>query len=72
MLGGEHAPQSLATAMHGAWVNFVKTGTPRQTALPEWPAYDLARRATMHLDVDSRIVHDPDGETRRLWSNTDY
>ena len=72
MLGGEHAPQSLATVMHGAWVNFVKTGTPRHAGLPEWPAYDLARRSTMHLDVNPRIVDDPDGDTRRLWTNTDY
>jgi carboxylesterase type B len=72
MLGGDRAPQSLATSMHGAWVNFVKTGAPRHAALPEWPSYDLARRATMHLDIDSRILDDPDGETRRLWANTDY
>ena len=71
-LGGEHAPQSLATTMHGAWDSFVKTGIPRHPGLPEWPTYDLIRRATMHLDVDSRIVDDPDGEARRLWRNTDY
>jgi para-nitrobenzyl esterase len=72
LLGGEDAPQSLATLMHGAWVNFVKDGTPRNTGLPEWPPYDLARRATMHLNVKSRIVEDPNGETRHLWSGTDY
>lgn len=72
MLGGDHAPQSLATVMHGAWVSFVKTGLPRHGGLPEWPAYDPVRRATMHLDVHSRIVDDPDGETRRLWSGGEY
>ena len=53
-------------------VNFVKTGTPRHAGLPEWPAYDLGRRATMHLDVKSQVVDDPDGDSRRLWSGTDY
>jgi para-nitrobenzyl esterase len=72
MLGGTGAPQSVATVMHGAWANFVKTGSPRHHALPHWPAYDLNRRATMHLDVTSRVVDDPDGETRRLWGNTSY
>jgi para-nitrobenzyl esterase len=72
MLGAENPPQSLATTMHGAWANFVKTGTPRHAGLPEWPPYDLARRATMHLDVDSYIVDDPDSDTRRLWNDTDY
>lgn len=72
LLGGEHAPQSLATVMHGAWVNFVKTGCPRDGALPEWPPYDRARRPVMHLDVESRLVSDPDGETWQLWSGADY
>jgi carboxylesterase type B len=71
-LGGEEAPQSLATVLHGAWVNFVKDGTPRHTGLPEWPRYDLLRRATMYLDINSRIVEDPDGAARELWSHTDY
>ena len=72
VLGGEHAPQSLATDMHGAWINFIKTGSPRHDSLPEWPSYDLTRRATMHLDVSSRIVDDPNGETRKLWSGSNY
>jgi para-nitrobenzyl esterase len=72
LLGGELAPQSLATAMHGAWANFVKTGSPRFAGLPEWPPYDLIRRATMHLDVESHIVDDPDSDTRQLWNDTDY
>jgi carboxylesterase type B len=72
LLGGEDAPQSLATVMHGAWAAFVKHGTPGYAGLPEWPSYDLARRATMHFDVNSRIADDPGGEMRRVWSNTDY
>jgi para-nitrobenzyl esterase len=72
LLGGEDAPQSLATVMHGAWVSFVKDGAPRHAGLPEWPSYDLARRATMHLDVNSHIADDPGGDMRRMWSNTDY
>lgn len=72
LLGGDSAPRSLATVMHGAWVSFVETGIPRHAGLPEWPPYDGARRATMHLDVDSQVIHDPDGETRRLWIDTDY
>ena len=72
MLGGDQAPQSLATAMHGAWVNFVKTGAPYHDGLPKWPAFDPTRRATMDLDVESRVVTDVDDETRRLWNGTDY
>jgi para-nitrobenzyl esterase len=34
---------------------------------PGWPAYDLARRATLHIDVTSRIVDDPEAALRTLW-----
>jgi len=26
----------------------------------------------MHLDINSRVVDDPGGEMRQVWSNTDY
>jgi para-nitrobenzyl esterase len=71
-LGAPNPPQSLATAMHGAWANFIKTGLPQHHSLPEWPAYDTTRRATMQLDVESRIVDDPNGEERRLWDGVQY
>ena len=70
--GAPNPPQSLATAMHGAWVNFVKTGSPQHPNLPEWPAYDPIRRATMQLDVESRVVEDPDGEDRALWEGAQH
>jgi carboxylesterase type B len=72
MLGADNPPQSLAATMHGAWVNFIKTGSPQHPNLPEWPAYDPIRRATMNLNVESRIVEDPDGEERRLWEGVQY
>jgi para-nitrobenzyl esterase len=64
---GSDPPGSLASAMHGAWVQFIKTGTPGHPVLPEWPAYDLTRRATMQFDATSQVVDDPDGDERRLW-----
>jgi para-nitrobenzyl esterase len=66
------AAQSLATAMHGAWVNFVKTGSPQHPDLPEWPHYDLTRRATMELNSASRVVDDPCPEERQLWEAARY
>jgi para-nitrobenzyl esterase len=71
MFTGGSAPQSIATQMHAAWVSFAKTGDPngdpRTGELPEWPAYDTARRATMLLDVEPQVADDPDGELRELW-----
>ena len=35
--------------------------------LPEWPAYDTQRRATMRFDVTPEIVDDPMGDDRAAW-----
>ena len=58
---GGSAPQSLADAMHGAWVRFATTGAPG------WPAYDVDRRPTMRLDATSSVVDDPHGAERAAW-----
>jgi para-nitrobenzyl esterase len=50
---GPNPPQSLADAMHGAWLAFAATGDPG------WPKYDLSRRATMHFDTSSQVMNDP-------------
>jgi len=71
-LAGREPSPDLARAMHGAWVTFVQTGVPRHPSLPQWPAYDTQRRATMRLDLHSRVVEDPLGEERRLWDSVQY
>ncbi|MGN1038092.1 MAG: carboxylesterase family protein, partial [Mailhella sp.] len=50
---GVNPPDSLADAMHGAWVRFASTGDPG------WAAFDTSRRMTMRFDVESREVSDP-------------
>jgi len=67
MIGSSPGAQDLARVMHGAWVNFMKTGSPQHADLPDWPAYEPTRRATMQLDVESGVIEDPDGADRRLW-----
>jgi para-nitrobenzyl esterase len=68
-LTGSAPPQSLADAMHAAWVAFARTGNPGTSALPTWPRYDLARRATMRFDSVSQVVEDPGATTRVLWES---
>ncbi len=60
MLGPE-PPQEVATAMHRAWVSFIRHGDAG------WPVYDLARRATMRFDIVSKVVEDPRAAERALW-----
>ena len=55
---------SLAAAMSEAWVSFARTGNPNHRGLPEWPAFDASKRATMVFDNVSRAVDDPYREER--------
>lgn len=66
MTGSGAEQQKLADLMSDAWIAFARTGNPQTRALPQWPTYDVARRATMIFDVTPRIVDDPDGAEREL------
>ncbi|MGW2480403.1 carboxylesterase/lipase family protein [Streptomyces sp. NPDC001571] len=58
---GEEPPQSLADALHGAWVAFAKTGEPG------WAAYDRDTRTTQVFDTVPGVENDPRAEERALW-----
>jgi para-nitrobenzyl esterase len=65
--GADGAPE-LAAIMSASWAAFARNGTPDNPALPRWPAYTAAGRATMVFDTRCRVVDDPDAEARQLWS----
>jgi para-nitrobenzyl esterase len=58
-VGPGDAPQKLADKMQAAWLAFARTGSPNCAALPDWPAYDVTRRATMIFDNVCRVADDP-------------
>ncbi|MFE0651983.1 carboxylesterase/lipase family protein [Streptomyces sp. NPDC059534] len=60
---GQHPPQALADAVHGAWVSFAKTGSPG------WQAYEKTTRTTMTFGATpaSAPVSDPRAEERMVW-----
>lgn len=59
---GDDPPQSLARAMHQAWVRFATTGDPG------WPRYDAQHRNVMRFDADGgTLATDPEASIRRLW-----
>lgn len=71
MFAGEATPEleALATAMADAWVAFTRSGTPSANGLPDWPVYDTERRATLWFEPGAnRVVDDPWGDERRLWT----
>jgi para-nitrobenzyl esterase len=58
-LVGTAPPRSLATAMHGAWGAFVRTGSPQLPAGPRWDRYEPTSRPMMSFDEQCRqIQHD--------------
>jgi para-nitrobenzyl esterase len=63
----DDAARSLATATSRAWLAFANNGDPNHAGLPEWPAYDSSRRATMNFSTAPAMVDDPDGDIRRQW-----
>ena len=42
--------EALSDMMQAYWTNFVKTGDPNATNLPEWPAYTDAKRQVLHIE----------------------
>ncbi|MCW5738203.1 MAG: carboxylesterase/lipase family protein [Enhydrobacter sp.] len=54
--------QALADRVSQTWVAFAATGKA------EWPAYTADSRSVMVFDDESKVVDDPDGEVRPLWS----
>jgi para-nitrobenzyl esterase len=69
-LTGGASPEAVALAarVSEAWIAFATRGDPnsKKSALPPWPAYDSARRATMLFNNDSKVVIDPSEEQRRI------
>ncbi len=57
----------LVVSLSGVWTTFARTGKPNYKGLPEWPAYNVEKRATMVFDYESKVENDPFAEERKLW-----
>jgi para-nitrobenzyl esterase len=66
LTGGE-AARDLSGRIAATWTAFARTGNPDNPAIPHWPAYTTADRATLVLDSKCRIENDYGRETRLLW-----
>ncbi len=63
----DEAAAELAEACGDAWTAFARSGVPSADGLPEWPAWEPERRATMILDAECRVDDDPWSFDRRAW-----
>ena len=70
--GDTPAARRLAGRMADAFLAFARTGDPNCASVPGWPKFTLDQRQTMIFDTDTRVVSDPRGEERLLWSVAPY
>jgi para-nitrobenzyl esterase len=57
---------ALSRNVGEAWAAFARDGNLGQRNLPEWPAYNAERRATIIFDSQCRIKNDPEGDGLRF------
>ncbi len=70
---GAGGPDAVKAAhnMSEMWSTFARTGRPAAKGQPAWPAYTTAKRATMEINRDCKIVNDPYTLERKLWDKLD-
>ncbi len=61
--------ERLSAIMMDTYLAFAKRGDPGHSALPDWPAFDLERRATMRLGAVCRVEDAPGDDERQLWAD---
>lgn len=64
--GGGPVPRALSEKMSDALLQFMRTGDPNISALPEWPEYTIEKGETMILNNTCEVQNDPDREARAL------
>ena len=55
----EPADHEVSKTMQAYFVNFIKTGNPNGTGLPEWPSYKPQNYEIMRIDVKSQAEPEP-------------
>jgi para-nitrobenzyl esterase len=66
-LGDRPEAQRVADQMSETWIAFARTGNPSNAAIPQWPPYSAASRASMVFDVNSNVVEDYNAPARQFW-----
>ncbi len=72
MTGDGAEARKVAALMSDALIAFARTGNPNTPALPDWPRFDLEKRATMLFDAAPRVEDDPRGDERVFFAKATY
>jgi len=63
---GMKGGRQMSDRLSATWVAFATTGNPNNPLIPNWPAYDARRRATMVFDTEMKVVDDYRGDFVRM------
>lgn len=66
-VGKGDAVKVLSEKMMDAWVAFARTGNPNHDGIPDWPPYDVKKRATMLIGSEFKVVEAPYENERAAW-----
>ncbi len=72
LTGAEQEARKVCGTMQRALLAFARTGDPNYPGMARWEPYTLPRRATMLFDTEPRLVDDPRGAERRLFSKVPF
>jgi para-nitrobenzyl esterase len=64
--------QALADAVSESYIAFARSGNPNNSAVPNWPHFDLQTRPTMIFDDKVRIEDDPRKPQRLVIDQVPY
>ncbi|WP_202094540.1 carboxylesterase/lipase family protein [Sphingomonas aliaeris] len=64
--------RAVSRALQDRFIAFARTGNPAVRGAVEWPTYTLPGRATLIVDVESRVADDPRGWQRELFATAPY
>lgn len=67
---GDAPPRGLSESMSALWASFVRSGSPHAASVAQWPPF-AEGRATLVLDEQIDVVHDPFAGRRRWASSRD-
>jgi len=57
----------LSEVMMDTWIAFARTGNPNHKDIPEWPAYDTEKRATMIIGTEWKVENALLDKERKAW-----
>jgi para-nitrobenzyl esterase len=72
MTGVSSDAYAIVGQMSEAYIAFARKGDPNHPKIPQWPPYDLSRRATMAFDLVPKLIDDPRRQEREFFSAVPY